>query len=97
MGMKKHHDSSCSCPEEENHPKCEPCEQLPGTLLRIFIPPGAEINLLNLIEIDSPSGICLIVRLPLLGCLTGGLPGMESAFSQIIQEIQKAGGKVEVV
>jgi len=45
-------------------PKCGP---LPGTLLRVFVPPGAVINLLNLIEVASPSGICLIVRLPFLG------------------------------
>lgn len=48
-------------------PQCGP---LPGTLLRAVIPPGAVINLLNLIEVASPSGICLIVRLPFLG---GGL------------------------
>lgn len=45
-------------------PQCGP---LPGTLLRAFVPPGAVINLLNLIEVASPSGICLIVRLPFLG------------------------------
>ena len=44
----------------------EPCPQKPGTLIRIFIPAGAEINLLNLIEVSSPSGICLIIRIPLL-------------------------------
>jgi len=47
-----------------SHPKCGP---LPGTLLRAFVPPGAVINLLNLIEVASPSGICLIIRLPFLG------------------------------
>jgi len=46
-----------------------PCGPLPGTLLRVFIPPGATINVLNLIEVASPSGICLIVRIPLLGLL----------------------------
>ncbi|HBW34995.1 hypothetical protein [Desulfosporosinus sp. BICA1-9] len=48
---------------------CRPphCDQLPGTLLRVAIPPGAVINLLNLIEVASPSGICFIVRLPFLG------------------------------
>ncbi len=45
-------------------PQCGP---LPGTLLRAIVPPGAVINLLNLIEVASPSGICLIVRLPFLG------------------------------
>lgn len=43
------------------------CPQLPGTLLRINIPAGTTINLLNLLELTSPGGICLIVRIPLLG------------------------------
>ena len=53
-----------SCQQTSSCPKCGP---LPGTLLRVAIPPGAVINILNLIEIASPSGICLIVRLPFLG------------------------------
>ncbi len=53
-------------PRPRPEPKPEPCPQLPGTIIRIFIPKGAEINLLNLIEITSPSGICLIVRSPIL-------------------------------
>jgi len=47
--------------------QASPCPQLPGTIAKFFIPDGAVINLLNLIEISSPSGICLIVRLPFLG------------------------------
>lgn len=43
------------------------CPQLPGTIVRINIPPGSEVNFLNLIEVSSPGGICLIVRSPLLG------------------------------
>ena len=39
------------------------CPQLPGTFFRIYIKPGFVINLLNIIEISSPAGICLIVRL----------------------------------
>ncbi len=42
------------------------CRQVAGTVLRINIPAGATINLLNLVELTSPSGICLIVRLPFL-------------------------------
>lgn len=67
-----------------------PCEQLPGTILRIFIPAGAVINLLNLLEITSPSGICLIIRIPALGG-NGGL------LSSLVSSIQAAGGRVEVV
>ena len=65
------------------------CPQLPGTLLRIFIPPGAVINLLNLLEVSSPGGICIIVRIPLLGDNLN--------FSQILDSIKAAGGTVEVV
>ena len=65
------------------------CAQLPGTLIRIFIPAGAVINLLNLIEIASPSGICLIVRIPLLAG-TSGLQG-------ILDTIRSAGGSVEIL
>lgn len=63
------------------------CPQLPGTILRINIPAGAVINLLNLIEIASPSGICLIVRIPALG---GGL-----GVNTLVNAIQQAGGTVE--
>ncbi|ABR46348.1 hypothetical protein Amet_0105 [Alkaliphilus metalliredigens QYMF] len=64
------------------------CPQLPGTVLRVFIPAGAVINLLNLLEITSPSGICIIVRLPILGA--GGLN-----ISSIVNTIQQAGGTIE--
>lgn len=70
-------------------PPVHPCPQLPGTVLRIFIPAGAVINLLNLIELTSPSGICLIIRLPILA---GGLN-----LGGILSSVQQAGGTVEVV
>jgi len=63
---------------------------LPGTLLRIFIPPGAVINLLNL-EVVSPSDIRLIVRLPLLG---GGSGSNVMDIQSIINAAQAAGGRV---
>ncbi|HBV98472.1 MAG: hypothetical protein JL50_20550 [Peptococcaceae bacterium BICA1-7] len=66
-----------------------PCPQLPGTLIRIFIPAGAVINLLNLIEVTSPSGICLIVRIPAIGNAHG--------VSSLIDQIKKVGGTVEIV
>jgi hypothetical protein len=76
-------------------PRCDfpprpQCGPLPGTILRIFIPPGAVINLLNLIEIDSPSGVCLIVRLPFLG---GGSDSIN--LQSVISAVQAAGGTVE--
>ncbi|KJS21290.1 MAG: hypothetical protein VR72_11080 [Clostridiaceae bacterium BRH_c20a] len=65
------------------------CPQLPGTLLRINIPAGAVINLLNLLEITSPSGICLIVRVPALGGT--------SVTNALVNAIKDAGGKIEFV
>jgi hypothetical protein len=71
----------------------ESCPQLPGTVLRIFIPAGAVINLLNLIEVTSPSGICLIVRLPLLG---GAVNGATISLTDIKRIVSSFGGRVEV-
>ncbi len=66
------------------------CPQLPGTILRVFIPAGAVINLLNLVELASPSGICVIIRLPFLGSLG-------SAGNDIFKQIASAGGTVETL
>ncbi len=77
-------------PWPPHHPKPQPhrhCPQLPGTVLRVSIPPGAVINLANLLEVTSPSGICLIVRVPIFG------KGMK--LNSIIQAIEQAGGTVE--
>jgi len=71
-----------------NHnPSYHPCPQQPGTLIRVFIPAGAVINLANLIELSSPSGICLLVRIPILG---GGT-------NTVLNAIKQAGGTVEYV
>jgi len=71
----------------------EACPQKKGTILRIFIPAGAEINVLNIFEISSPSGICIIVRLPFLkklcGCSDNDLAG-------IFDSIKRAGGCIEL-
>jgi hypothetical protein len=74
------------------------CPQLPGTVLRIFIPAGAVINLLNLIEVSSPSGICLIVRIPLLAGI-GDRDGKDRVFSlaDIQEAVKSVGGTVEVM
>lgn len=65
----------------------QPCPQLPGTILRVYLPAGATVNLANLLEVSSPSGVCLIVRIPALG---GGFN-----LNSLIQSIQQAGGTVE--
>jgi len=69
------------------HKKPEFCPELGGTILRIAIPPGFTINLLGLIELTSPSGICLIIRLPFI----------DSNVNGILDTIRKAGGTVEVL
>ena len=65
------------------------CPQLPGTVLRISIPPGSAINLLNLVELTSPGGICIILRIPLLGG--------SSRLGGLLDSIRDAGGKIEVL
>ncbi len=69
---------------------CTPCPQLPGTILRIFIPAGAVINLLNLIELDSPSGICFIVRLPFLEG-----ESLTNTVQSLTDAVRRVGGTVE--
>lgn len=69
------------------HAAHHPCPQKPGTLVRIFIPAGAVINLANLIELSSPSGICLILRIPLLG----------GNINSVLNSVRQAGGTVEYI
>lgn len=77
-------------PPPHPHPKPRPdCPQLPGTVLRVYIPAGAVINLANLLEVTSPSGVCLIVRIPALG------GGGGHKLNSLLEAIQKAGGTVE--
>lgn len=76
--------------EQPMHQRRHPCPQLPGTVLRIFIPAGAVINLLDILELTSPSGICLILRIPLL-------QGGNTAVHSLFETIKQAGGTVEVL
>lgn len=71
------------------------CPQLPGTVLRINIPAGAAINVLNLFEIASPSGICFIIRLPFLSGQCGGSYGPH--VDNLLHAVRQAGGTVEFV
>ncbi|MDQ2086534.1 hypothetical protein RBH29_08865 [Herbivorax sp. ANBcel31] len=77
------------CCKKPHVPKKDFCPQLPGTVLRISIPPGAVINLLNIVEVTSPGGICLIIRLPFLG--------KKSKLGGIFDSIRDAGGEIEVL
>ncbi len=68
--------------------KKDSCPNLPGTILRINIPEGTVINLLNLIEVTSPGGICLIIRTPLFN---GG-----HNLASLVDAIKQAGGTIEI-
>jgi len=95
--MSNYNDERCAqlISAESNTKKNAPCPQLPGTLLRIFIPAGAVINLLNLIEITTPSGICLIVRIPLLGDIKNNSKVL--SIDTIKDIIERAGGTIEFI
>lgn len=77
----------------QGHKPIDPCPEQPGTILRIYFPPGTVINVLNIVEVSSPGGICLIVRLPLLG----DAANLSSGLSGIIDSFKKAGGQVTVM
>lgn len=68
---------------------------LAGNVLHISIPAGTEIELLNLFELTSPSGISLDARLPFLGGTLSPDTLSPEVFS-IINSIRQAGGTVEV-
>lgn len=79
---------------ESDRKRKDSCPQLPGTILRIFIPKGAVINLLNLIEVTTPSGICLIVRIPLLaGADKSNLLSLDT----IKDAVEGMGGTIEFI
>jgi hypothetical protein len=69
------------------------CRQVPGTVFRINIPAGATINILNLVELTSPAGICLILRLPFLA----GECGPSHNYDRMFDAIRRAGGSIESV
>ena len=72
------------------------CPALPGTLLRISIPDGTALNFLNLIEVASPGGICLVVRLPFLTGLTSDI-SLNSVLTGMMSAIKAAGGTIEIL
>ncbi len=56
----------------------------PGTILRVHIPAGAVVSLLNIAEVCSPSGIDLLIRIPFLSGTSG--------FNNIINAVTGVGG-----
>lgn len=88
----KHQDHNDHNKHQECHENHNPgCPQLPGTLIRINIPAGTTINILNLFELTSPSGICLIVRLPFLAGQCGTDP------MNLINTLTQSGASVEFI
>jgi hypothetical protein len=71
----------------------ESCRQVAGTVFRINIPAGATINVLNLVELTSPAGICLILRLPFLS----GECKPSHDYDRMFDAIRRVGGSVEAV
>lgn len=67
------------------------CKQKCGTVFRIYIPATAAINILNLVELASPTGICLILRLPIFG----GECKPNCHHEQLFDQIRRVGGTVE--
>ncbi|MCX8130951.1 MAG: hypothetical protein N3I35_12745 [Clostridia bacterium] len=66
-----------------------------GSVLHISLPAGTEVELLNIIELISPSGVSLEARLPFIE--GGGFSKLVSSeLSKIINSIQEAGGTVEM-
>jgi len=74
-------------PTDLKHSAKHPCPFKPGTLLRIFIPAGTSINLANLLEVSSPSGICLLIRIPALN--------KDNLVNTVVNAVKEAGGSVE--
>lgn len=80
-------------PHPQPRPEPEPCPGNRGTLLRVYIAAGTTISLLGLLEVTSPSGICLLVNLPFLN--DNDRPGLN--LGDILDTLKKSGCKVEFV
>jgi len=82
-------------PMYPNYSNCRPnpqpkfCPEEPGTLIRISIPAGATIRL-GFIEVTSPSGICLLVKLR-------HLFDKKNSLGDIADLIKKCGANVEIM
>ena len=64
-------------------------------LIKLFIPGGTVINLLDIIELSSPSGISLKASLPFLGGDTKN--GIKSLVSKFISSAGQPDGLISIV
>lgn len=69
-------------------------QRLPGTILRLSIPEGTAVNFLNLFEVASPRGAYFVLRLPMLGGLTGD-KSMSSLLPLMMNAFKAAGATIE--
>ncbi|AHF07146.1 hypothetical protein [Desulfitobacterium metallireducens] len=75
----------------------EECTKLPGSLIRINIPGGAVINLLDLLEVASPDGICITVRSPRLGEEHTADDETDSTRGSLVDMVKKAKAVIDVL
>lgn len=66
-------------------------ERSPGTIVQVNIPAGLSVNIGALLELSSPSGICLIVKSPLLEA------NNNFNLATVIESLKKAGITVEAI
>ncbi|MDP4094619.1 MAG: hypothetical protein Q8920_14835 [Bacillota bacterium] len=89
---------STGCNDEDSRSCCssnQKCHAPGGTISRLYIPAGATFNYLNLIEVSSPSGVSLVVRIPFLGDSKGSAY-QNIDLSDVLKMFRTAGVSVEV-
>ena len=89
MSYHRNTDSEDRNESRVKHHHHDQCPREPGTIIRIYFPPNTAIEL-GPIRISSPSGICLIVSIPILDNLTG------LNLETIAAAIEEAGGTIEI-
>ena len=60
----------------------------PKAGVKISLPPGDGIKLLNMAEVSSPGGVSIVLKLP--------FPMSEGSLGKISESIKKVGGTVEI-
>jgi hypothetical protein len=69
--------------------------QLPGTILSFYVPVGAAVTFANLMELTTPSGICIALRLPFLSSLVPSGTGL--SLISLLNTLKAAGGSIELL
>lgn len=72
-----------------NNNNSSDCPDMEGQIVKINIPPGFTIKLLGLLELNSPGGICLILRNTLIS-------GTNTNLESIIDAFKKSGITVQL-